>query len=105
MFNDEQLAYTQQKIAMMERVARSRYYVEAKVLNVPQAPQGAISRSIEIKNDHHSPIAIDRNPGSIRIRIYIWLRELALWVYGYKHFGGGFDEDTMTIYARKRKAK
>lgn len=39
----------------------------------------------------------------MRVQLYIWLLDLALWIYGYEHFGGGFSEDTITIYARKRK--
>jgi hypothetical protein len=38
----------------------------------------------------------------MKVWMFIKLRNLALWVYGYRHFGGGFDGDTMTIYAMKR---
>ena len=39
----------------------------------------------------------------MRIWLFILLRNLALRVYGYHHFGGGFDGDYMTIYAKRVK--
>jgi hypothetical protein len=41
----------------------------------------------------------------MRIWLFIKLRDLALRIYGYEHFGGGFSENTMTIYARKLARK
>lgn len=38
----------------------------------------------------------------MRTWLYIKLRDLALWVYGYKSFGGGYDGDYMTVYAKRR---
>lgn len=39
----------------------------------------------------------------MRVRLYIFLRNLALRVYGYESIGGGYDGDYMTIYAKRRK--
>jgi hypothetical protein len=41
----------------------------------------------------------------MRIALYIWLRNLALRVYGYEHFGGKFDGDYMTVYAKRRRSR
>jgi hypothetical protein len=39
-----------------------------------------------------------------RFKIYQFLRDLALKVIGFEHFGGSYSGDgTMTIYCRKRK--
>ena len=39
----------------------------------------------------------------MRTSIFIFLRNLALWMGGYDHVGGKFDGDYMIIYAVRRK--
>jgi hypothetical protein len=38
----------------------------------------------------------------MRVFLYCVLRDLALWIRGYRQVGGGVDGDYISIYARKR---
>ena len=39
----------------------------------------------------------------MRYRLYIWLRDLSLWLIGYESIGGQVFPDGFSIYCMKRK--
>ena len=49
------------------------------------------------------PLRFHFKGASLRTSIFIFLRNLALWIGGYDHVGGKFDGDYMIIYAVRRK--